>query len=235
MILFAPSITVGARESRLDLSMKLACARSSCLRTTSCSSMISMTKQKSWESLARCVLFDAMASTQAQRRTDCLGRDRGQSSGSTAWRRGLVQLKRSMTLRMTTRTPWRCAVSMTICERLGSERLEEVAFQRVVVRHRDYVNTTNLQKVSVLALSDCEDLRRHYGTMLRCCALTRSVGRAQPGAATTLRHARRGQSALRLGQIPAGASEADHLTSLRRGLSDSAAELAGCESHRSWG
>lgn len=40
--------------------------------------------------------------------------------------------------------------------------LEEVAFQRTVIRHRDYIDTKNLKKVSVLTATDCDELRQHF-------------------------------------------------------------------------
>ena len=40
--------------------------------------------------------------------------------------------------------------------------LEEVAFQRTVVRHRDYIDSKNLTKVSALTLADCAEFRKHF-------------------------------------------------------------------------
>jgi len=55
--------------------------------------------------------------------------------------------------------------------------LEDVAFQRTVLRHRDYINSEYLRKVSVLTLQDCEDFRKHFH---KCCDLTNSHDRS-PG------------------------------------------------------
>lgn len=59
--------------------------------------------------------------------------------------------------------------------------LEEVAFQRIIVRHRDYVDTKHLKKVSVLTETDCDTFRTNYG---RCCDVVKghdpSPGRNAP-------------------------------------------------------
>jgi hypothetical protein len=44
--------------------------------------------------------------------------------------------------------------------------LEEVAFHRVVQRHRDYIDTKNLKKVSVLTELDCDAF---HGSFKKCC------------------------------------------------------------------
>lgn len=44
--------------------------------------------------------------------------------------------------------------------------LEDVAFFRVIQRHRDYIETTNLKKVAVLNESDCDAFRAGFK---RCC------------------------------------------------------------------
>ena len=59
------------------------------------------------------------------------------------------------------------AANIYIKLRVSWERaLEHVAFFRVVERHRDYVNTKNLKKVSVLSEPDCDDF--HVG-FKKCC------------------------------------------------------------------
>lgn len=55
--------------------------------------------------------------------------------------------------------------------------LEDVAFQRSVLRHRDYIDSGDLRKVSVLTLADCEDFRKHFH---KCCDVTNSHDRS-PG------------------------------------------------------
>lgn len=44
--------------------------------------------------------------------------------------------------------------------------VEEVAFFRVVQRHRDYIETTNLKKVTVLSEIDCESFQDGFK---KCC------------------------------------------------------------------
>ncbi len=53
--------------------------------------------------------------------------------------------------------------------------LEDVAFQRTVIRHRDYINTKDLKKVSVLTEVDCEDFRKHFD---RCSDVVNSHDRS---------------------------------------------------------
>lgn len=55
--------------------------------------------------------------------------------------------------------------------------LEDVAFQRAVLRHRDYIDSGDLRKVSVLTLADCDDFRKHF---LKCCDVVNSHDRS-PG------------------------------------------------------
>lgn len=55
--------------------------------------------------------------------------------------------------------------------------LEEVAFQRTVIRHRDYIDTKELKKVSVITATDCEDFRKHF---LKCSDVVKSHDRS-PG------------------------------------------------------
>lgn len=55
--------------------------------------------------------------------------------------------------------------------------LEDVAFQRTVLRHRDYIDSGDLRKVSALTLADCDDFRRHFH---KCCDVTNSHDRS-PG------------------------------------------------------
>ena len=40
--------------------------------------------------------------------------------------------------------------------------IEQVVFSRVVVRHRDYVDTKHLKKVTVLTEGDCDEFHRHH-------------------------------------------------------------------------
>lgn len=47
--------------------------------------------------------------------------------------------------------------------------LEEIAFFRVVQRHRDYIDTKNLKKVSVLTHEDCDAFQSRYK---KCCTIT---------------------------------------------------------------
>jgi hypothetical protein len=49
--------------------------------------------------------------------------------------------------------------------------LEYVAFQRIVQRHRDYVETRNLKKVTVLTEHDCDAFHNNFG---KCCTITDS-------------------------------------------------------------
>ena len=44
--------------------------------------------------------------------------------------------------------------------------LEDIAFSRVVQRHRDYINTKDLKKVAVLSEADCDSF--HAG-FKKCC------------------------------------------------------------------
>ncbi len=44
--------------------------------------------------------------------------------------------------------------------------VEDIAFHHVVMRHRDYVDTRNLKKVTVLSEADCDELSAHYK---KCC------------------------------------------------------------------
>ena len=44
--------------------------------------------------------------------------------------------------------------------------LEDIAFSRVVQRHRDYINTKDLKKVSVLTVADCESFNTGFK---KCC------------------------------------------------------------------
>lgn len=55
--------------------------------------------------------------------------------------------------------------------------LEDVAFGRTVLRHRDYIDSGDLRKVSVLTLQDCDDFRKHFH---KCCDVTNSHDRS-PG------------------------------------------------------
>jgi energy-coupling factor transporter ATP-binding protein EcfA2 len=49
--------------------------------------------------------------------------------------------------------------------------IEDVVFQRTVVRHRDYIDTKNFKKVSVLTEADCDEFRKHFK---RCCEVVSS-------------------------------------------------------------
>jgi len=40
--------------------------------------------------------------------------------------------------------------------------LEEIAFCRIVIRHRDYINTKELKKVSVITEQDCDTFQRNF-------------------------------------------------------------------------
>ncbi len=54
--------------------------------------------------------------------------------------------------------------------------LEEVALQRTVVRHRDYIDTKELKKVSALSAADCETFRKQFLTNQSMIYLTSGVG-----------------------------------------------------------
>ena len=53
--------------------------------------------------------------------------------------------------------------------------VEEVVFRGVVIRHRDYVNVSNLKPVAALEMSDCDELMNLFQ---KCCDVTEAHDRA---------------------------------------------------------
>jgi len=53
--------------------------------------------------------------------------------------------------------------------------VEEIVFRGVVIRHRDYVNVSNLKPVAALEMSDCDELMNLFQ---KCCDVTEAHDRA---------------------------------------------------------
>ncbi|MGZ9409578.1 MAG: hypothetical protein ACXW3J_02980 [Methylocystis sp.] len=53
--------------------------------------------------------------------------------------------------------------------RTWERAIEDVAFNSVILRHRDYVNTKNLRRATVLTAKDCDDFDKGFQ---KCCDLT---------------------------------------------------------------
>ena len=47
--------------------------------------------------------------------------------------------------------------------------MEQVGLCNVVIRHRDYINSKNLEKISILTLDDCKSWNKNFK---KCCNFT---------------------------------------------------------------